>query len=362
MNHSTMFPSVGLQASSAFLYFTGVTILTFFLSRRVMGEDLSSRQAWARLTWPRICILLVFLDSYLFLFSTGILVFGVGLQLNATACAAGIYLCILFYTTSKLLIYSFLTEKVYIVWDTQRRRLRSPVYLVCAITVGLYFAIILIMFFGRIEQFRQGDGACVLGLKPTASLPLLAYDLYINILLTTLFLWPLMRSAHSSAQLRRVAIRTLFASGVALTTSTVNITVLTIMKGRELGWVCLASCGLDVIFNAAALFWVTGGASQPTTNASSGTRGVNDSHTPNLISLSVPPSPARSSFKIDKPPSNIFRMGNLSPTAKEFPRGSLSPTAKEFQIHVTTESQVSTSPPAPGLSSITSDAPSNEQK
>ncbi|KAJ7472550.1 hypothetical protein FB451DRAFT_1398761 [Mycena latifolia] len=324
-----MFPSVVLQALSACLYFIGVTILTFFLSRRVMTEDLGSRQAWARLTWPRICILLVFLDSYLFLFSTGILVFGVGLQLNATACAAGIYLCILFYTTSKLLIYSFLTEKVYIVWDTQRRRLRSPVYLVCAITVGLYIAIILIVFLGRVEQFREGDGACVLGLRPSASLPLLSYDLYINILLTSLFLWPLMRSAHSSAQLRRVAIRTLFASAVALTTSTVNMTVLTIMKGRELGWVCLASCGLDVIINAAALFWVTGSPSQSSTSASSGPRGMNDSH--NVISLSVPPRPTHTdSFDLDNPSSRVFRMG-LSPTAKEFEMANLSPTAKEFQ-------------------------------
>ncbi|KAJ7692269.1 hypothetical protein B0H17DRAFT_891306, partial [Mycena rosella] len=157
-------------------------------------------------------ILLVFLDSYLFLFATGILIFGVGLQLNATACAAGIYLCILFYTTSKLLIYSFLTEKVYIVWDTQRSRLRSPVYLVCIITVALYFAIILIMFFGTLHLSPDSSReltCCVLGLKPTASIPLLAYDLYINILLTALFLWPLMRSTHSSARLRRVGTRTL---------------------------------------------------------------------------------------------------------------------------------------------------------
>ncbi|KAJ7675181.1 hypothetical protein B0H17DRAFT_946142 [Mycena rosella] len=319
MDHSTMFPTTGLQALSALLYFLGVTILTFFLSCRVLGEDLGSKQAWGRLTWPRICILLVFLDSYLFLFCTGILVFGVGLQLNRTACAAGIYLCITFYTTSKLLIYSFLTEKVYIVWDTHRNRLRSPVYLVCMITVVLYFAIILIMFFvGRIDQFRQGDGACVLGLKPTASLPLLSYDLYINILLTILFLWPLMRSQHSNAQLRRVAIRTLVASGVALSTSTVNMAVLTIMKGRELGWVCLASCGLDVIINAAALFWVTGGG--PPINTLSGARRVTDSHctTPNNFSLSAPPSPARGKFRTEHELNNTFKMGNMSPAVKEF--------------------------------------------
>ncbi|KAJ6577010.1 hypothetical protein DFH09DRAFT_1148969 [Mycena vulgaris] len=281
------------------------------------------------MTWPCMCILLVFVDSSLFLLSTGVLVFGVGLQLNATACAAGIYLCVTFYTMSKVLIYAFLSEKVYIVWDTQRSRLRSPVYLVCIVTVGLYSAVVLAMFFGRIEQFREGDGACVLGLKPTASLPLLAYDLYINILLTALFLYPLLRSAHANARSRRVATRALVASGAALTTSTVNIAILTAMKGRELGWVCLASCGLDVIFNAEALFWVTSGAHY-TTSASSGSRQPNDSHA-NPFSLSVPASPARSTFKPENKSNNI-KMGNLSPTAKE------------LQIHVKTESRTSRSP------------------
>jgi len=41
--------------------------------------------------------------------------------------------------------------------------------------------------------------------------------------------------------------------------------VLTILHGRELGWVCLGSCSADVIINALALFWVAGGAENPST-------------------------------------------------------------------------------------------------
>ncbi|KAJ7933405.1 hypothetical protein B0H13DRAFT_2306807 [Mycena leptocephala] len=251
------FPTAALQAVIASLHFMGVSILTFFISRRLPEDGLSSREAWARLTWARICILLVFLASYLFLFSSGMLIFGVGLQVNATACATGIYICILFYTSSKILIYSYLSEKVYIVWDTGRSRLRSLVYLVCLATVCLYAAVIIIMVIGRINEFREGDGACVIGLKLTASLPLLSYDLYINVLLTALFLWPLLRSKLSNNRLRRLAARTFVASTMALTTSTGNITLLAVMEGRQLGWLCLASCGMDVIFNAAALFWLT---------------------------------------------------------------------------------------------------------
>jgi hypothetical protein len=107
-----------------------------------------------------------------------------------------------------------------------------------------------------LHRIRQ-DGVCIIGLKSYASLALLSYDLYINIFLTGLFLWPLCRAHVMNPQIRRVATRTLIASGAALTTSAINIAVLTILHGQELGWVCLGSCALDVIFNAISLFWVS---------------------------------------------------------------------------------------------------------
>ena len=61
--------------------------------------------------------------------------------------------------------------------------------------------------------------AGVIGLERTSSIPLLSYDLFINVLLTTLFLWPLMRSKHSSARLRRVAFRTLLYVPVSVSVS-----------------------------------------------------------------------------------------------------------------------------------------------
>ncbi|KAJ7138636.1 hypothetical protein C8R46DRAFT_610593 [Mycena filopes] len=327
----TLFPSAALQALIAAVHFLGLTILAFFFSRRVLGEP-GSGKMMASMTWPRLCILLVFIDSYLFMFCSGLLIFGVGLQTNNIACGAGVFICVLFYASSKVLIYAFLTEKVYIVWDTNRPRLRSPVFLVCTGTVCLYAAVIIIMIVGRVDQFRPGDGACVIGLKPTASIPLLSYDLFINVLLTVLFLWPLFRSKHSSTRLRRVATRTLVASGMALTTSTINIAVLTIMHGRQLGWLCLACCGVDVVCNATALFWVTAGSAATTV---SGNRSDSRSHvtsvtapagTPSRSTFNVkvnptPPTPTRSAFglKSDKMNgSNVFRMQDRSPISKEF--------------------------------------------
>jgi hypothetical protein len=105
-------------------------------------------------------------------------------------------------------------------------------------------------------------------------LALLIYDLYINIFLTGMFLWPLFRSRLANPRIRKMAMRTLVAAVAALTTSTINIAVLTIMHGQQLGWVCLGSCGTDVTMNALVLFWVTDNVSQSTDGTPAKSGGV----------------------------------------------------------------------------------------
>ena len=43
------------------------------------------------------------------------------------------------------------------------------------------------------------------------------------------------------------------SSLIALITSCINILVLTLMHGRQLGWVCLGSCSTDVSFTVARI-------------------------------------------------------------------------------------------------------------
>ncbi|KAF9041093.1 hypothetical protein BDZ89DRAFT_944749 [Hymenopellis radicata] len=243
----SLFPSVGAQVVSSLIHFLGVSLLSHCLSRRIALERLVSYRAIFQIPWPRLCLILVFLDSWLFLFSSGILIFGVGLELQESVCSAAIHLCIAFYSTSKLLIYAFLIERVYIVWSPVScvARFKSPIYVVSFITVCLYSVVIFLMLFGECVR-TEGDMACMIGLKAMSSIPLLSYDLYISIFLTAAFLWPLIRTQSLNRRVKRVAKRALVASTVALTTSTVNIAVLTALRGHELGWLCLGSCGADV--------------------------------------------------------------------------------------------------------------------
>ncbi|KAI0355597.1 hypothetical protein OH77DRAFT_299231 [Trametes cingulata] len=260
-SHAMRFPSVGMEVLSAVIHLFGVSTLAFLLAKKITWADISSFQAISRISWPRLLVILTVLDSWLFLFSTGLLVNGTGMELSATVCQLGILNCIVFYASSKILIYLFLVEKVYVVWGgaARKKRLRSPVYLTCLGVVSIYVGVAIFLILARISYFRE-DGSCVIGLTRPASLTLLIYDLFVNVVLTSLFVWPLFHQKFSTPRIRRVAIRTLWAAAVALTTSCINILVLTIMHGKQLAWVCLASCGTDVIVNAAVLCWVTSGS------------------------------------------------------------------------------------------------------
>lgn len=122
------------------------------------------------------------------------------------------------------------------------------------------------MFIGRVGYLQPSSGGrleCIIGLEMMASIPLLSYDVFLNVFLTSLFAYPLLGGSNlriglgnraglqdgrklANPKLRALAKRTCYAAAVALGTSVVNILILTILHGRQLGWVCLASCGLDV--------------------------------------------------------------------------------------------------------------------
>ncbi|KZW00957.1 hypothetical protein EXIGLDRAFT_830387 [Exidia glandulosa HHB12029] len=256
-----LYVSVSLTSSDP-----GLSICTWCFARRTASEDFFSSRGRAGITFAKWCLLLVFLDSWIFMALSGLLINGIGLSVSPAACELAIISCIAFYAASKFLIYTFLIEKVYIVWSagSSLRRFQTPVYRVCALVLAAYAAVICLMVMFRLSQLSLGDGRCVIGLKRTASIVVLSYDLFVNFWLTGLFLWPLTRTTTHNARLRRVTLRTLIAAAAALTTSTVNIVILAICDGQEVGWVCLASCGADVTVNAIVLFWVTASPSSST--------------------------------------------------------------------------------------------------
>ncbi|KAF8309474.1 hypothetical protein DL93DRAFT_2085564 [Clavulina sp. PMI_390] len=231
-----------MQTLSAVIHFVATAVLAACLARRVAFEDLNTLRGWKHLTVARLSLILIFAISLAFIMVTGTLIHGVGLEYTLTSCSLGIWSCILLYTSTKLLIYIFLSERVWLVWSnvsatkaalnalqTQKRqsqapnrsippsewradvakRLRNPVYVVCLVSLVGYVAVIILLLVSRIAGFRKQDGSCVIGLAPTGSIPLLSYDAYITVLLTALFVWPLRTKQGMSNGLRRLTTRTL---------------------------------------------------------------------------------------------------------------------------------------------------------
>lgn len=101
-----------------------------------------------------------------------------------------------------------------------------------------------------------------------------------SILLTSLFVSPLVRARVRGAQLRNTARRSITAAAIVLITSAGNISVLAAMHGKERGWLLLITWegdvrllyllpaafvthnyrALQVLIGAAAFFWLTRGS------------------------------------------------------------------------------------------------------
>lgn len=160
------FPNTGAHVLSAAIHLLGVTVLAHLISRRTI---LRGNSTFRDVSWPWICVLLIFVDSWLFIFSSGILVLGSGLEKNDVSCSMGILLCIVFYGSSKLLIYIFLcaflvlwvipssitelhtAERVWVVWRTvpQSRRLQCKAYVACVLVLSGYLGVVGALFYGR---------------------------------------------------------------------------------------------------------------------------------------------------------------------------------------------------------------------
>ena len=105
----------------------------------------------------------------------------------------------------------------------------------------------------RVPHRSEGTGQyCAVGIR-LASYPkslcaqlLTGRSSFANAFFTGLFLWPVVRNSLQDDRVSRIAVRTMWSALVGLTTSCVNILVLTLMHGRQLGWVYLVSCGADV--------------------------------------------------------------------------------------------------------------------
>ncbi|KAF9978448.1 hypothetical protein BGZ73_002344 [Actinomortierella ambigua] len=241
------------ETVSLFVSLTCISLMSVLFGRKTAGTKLST------INYARGLVVSLYLVSWAFSFMATILV-----QTNNSnfiSCAMSIYSCIILYAVSKVIIYLFLMEKVYVVTAVGTTRSNFMLYRINLLLLVPYAGILALMIIFRVHEIRD-NGHCMIGLQKPASLTLILYDIFISSWLTLLFIRPLMSSTSllqgpSKGKLRDVARRTLLGSIIALVLSSANVFTLVYFNGHERGLICLASCTVDVTLNAITIHWVT---------------------------------------------------------------------------------------------------------
>ncbi|KAF9292213.1 hypothetical protein BGZ68_009804 [Mortierella alpina] len=211
--------------------------MSVLFGRKTAGTKLSN------INYARGLVISLYLVSWAFSFMATHLV--QTNNFNNVSCTMSIYTCILLYAASKIIIYLFLMEKVYVVTAVGLTRKNFMLYKVNMVLMVPYLGIVALMIIYRVAEIGQ-DGHCRIGLLKPAALPLILYDMVLSIWLTLLFIRPLMSSKSllqgpSKGKLRDVARRTLIGAIVAMILSSANVFTLVYFQGYERGLICLSS-------------------------------------------------------------------------------------------------------------------------
>jgi hypothetical protein len=239
----------------------------------------------ARMPLIRFYLLAVYFWGICFIISVATLQFGYGVS-SQRVCLASIMLCLVFYVVDKVIMYLFLIERAHVVRCRQYLRRSDRWYLFNTAIVALGFGTIAILsFIFPVAEFSTVDGKCRIGLPFKITLPLLIYDISINVYLTFHFLYfarphifkdrtgklrsifGQRRDSQGSAKdltnenrafrakanvsspkqdhLRKLAKRTLNGMCIMLLATVINLSILFHMSGQEQEWMCFMFCTLD---------------------------------------------------------------------------------------------------------------------
>lgn len=230
----------------------------------------------ARMPVIRLYLIAVYFWGMCFIIAVATLRFGYQIR-SGRACFASIILCLVFYVVDKVILYLFLIERIHIVRSRRFTRLTDNWYVGNIAILILGFGSIAVLSF-IFPVAELSNGVCRIGLPFKITLPLLIYDISINLYLTGHFLYfsrpgiitdALRRIPFTSrssadrtatthyrtrledggqANLRKLAKRTLNGMCIMLLATTINLSILFYMSGHEEEWMCFMFCTLDGTF------------------------------------------------------------------------------------------------------------------
>jgi hypothetical protein len=236
-----------------------------------------------QLSFVHILVLAIFFLTCAFCTSTLFFYFGVGI-FNYKSCRSAVILCLVFYLGEKYVLYLFLVERTHITRAVSRHRRADPIYLAGLSFVVVGFTAIGIWTF--IPLLANYSSVCHIGLHKPVAAAILAWDVFVNLFLTFVFLHHIRKflvdgltMTIAPLRLRRILNRcrgaqgptstsgmvlvpreslvhvirkTFWASIGILLSSVTNLTLLLSYTGGEDVWLCFTLCTVDGTFSRLA--------------------------------------------------------------------------------------------------------------
>ncbi|KAH6633121.1 hypothetical protein C7974DRAFT_412144 [Boeremia exigua] len=256
-----------------------------------------------------VLVVILFIFGLGFIICASVVQTGQGLRTHQL-CYSAAMICLVFYTGNKLTIYIFLLERARVVRAPFMPRLKDRVWLLGMFVIcGGFGAIAIVGYLSPVVELSKLDGRCRIGLPPRVSFPLLCFDVAVNFLLTGVFFWllrpvldfhnllnlntwfgvrltnkakktirklepkdktapeesPSLKS-DMNKNIRILLWKCLIGSTLVMLPTVANMAQFYVMNSRELGWVCLTICTLDVSWGVVIVNWLTIGSAEAEQN------------------------------------------------------------------------------------------------
>ena len=215
----------------------------------------------------RVLTLLIYILAVCFIVSAGLLITGWDFVTEGL-CRTDIDLCLVWYVGGKVILYLFLVERTHQIRGPSCPRHQDPTfYLSVAIVLGGFGIIAVFAFLYPVTSLSKIDGKCRIGLPLKVTLPLLIYDILINIVLTAFFCFighqylrgrtfkqlmtvfsaalPFTRSKKLDTQENLLMFKGTLGALAIIMPTVANLAILFKLNGHEQGRLCFTICTID---------------------------------------------------------------------------------------------------------------------
>lgn len=202
-----------------------------------------------------ILVLIIWILVLVLIILSTVLVSGQGM-FNFQLCKAGTWVCLVLYCMTKLHIFLFLVERVHVVRAPFKTRREDKIYIGCLATVMILFGPVVInSLVDPVTKMDSADGRCRFGIRGDASIPTLAVNSVVDLVLTGVFfylLYPIVKSNHAQSNetsvqrnIRTLLWKSIIGSLLIELPMMANMIQFVITRGEELGMICLTICVIE---------------------------------------------------------------------------------------------------------------------